>query len=204
MILYFAHGWGFDRHVWEPLAALLPEWRHVFDDRGYFGEPAAPVVEEPCWAITHSLGTMRVLASPPPRLAGIVAINGFSRFAASEAGPGVARRVIARMLAAFDADARAVVAAFRADCGVTGDVPSLDAALLRDDLLALRDATAPSPTVPLLSLEGARDHLLHADARAVQFPGAVVTRRIHPEAGHLLPIEQPAWCAEAIKAAVPA
>jgi pimeloyl-[acyl-carrier protein] methyl ester esterase len=23
--LLFAHGWGFDRHFWEPLAALLPE-----------------------------------------------------------------------------------------------------------------------------------------------------------------------------------
>jgi len=28
VILLFAHGWGFDRSVWEPLAAQLPEWEH--------------------------------------------------------------------------------------------------------------------------------------------------------------------------------
>lgn len=204
MILLFAHGWGFDRSLWEPLAALLPEWEHAFDDRGYFGRPATPHVDGPCWAITHSLGTMRVLRDPPAGLVGVVAINGFSRFAVSEAGPGVPRRVIARMLSAFQVDPARVLATFRAECGVDGDFPPIDATLLRQDLMVLRDGNATPPAVPMLSLEGARDQLLTADTRAAQFPRADVRRLVHPDGGHLLPIEAPEWCAQAIRAALPA
>ncbi|MFD2580450.1 hypothetical protein ACFSTD_21445 [Novosphingobium colocasiae] len=103
-------------------------------------------------------------------MTGVVAINGFSRFARSEAGPGVPRRVIAQMLAGFDADPARVLRQFRAGCGVTDAIPPIDAAMLRDDLVMLRDGTAPTPTVPVLSLEGGRDHLLDPDTRAAQFP----------------------------------
>ncbi|MFD1958014.1 methyltransferase domain-containing protein [Novosphingobium panipatense] len=117
MKLLFAHGWGFDRHFWAPLAALLPEWDHAIDDRGYFGEPCEPLLEGPCLAVTHSFGTMRVLAALPAGLVGIVAINGFERFTALPGRAGVPTRVLDRMLRRFENDPIGVLNDFHANCG---------------------------------------------------------------------------------------
>ncbi|WP_374410268.1 alpha/beta fold hydrolase [Novosphingobium colocasiae] len=200
MNLLFLHGWGFDRHLWDALRPLLPQGDHAVDDRGYFCAQHRPEITAPCLAVTHSFGTMRLLDDPPAGLVGLVAINGFSRFARSEAGPGVPRRVIAQMLAGFDADPARVLRQFRAGCGVADAFPAIDAAMLRDDLVMLRDGTAPTATVPVLSLEGGRDHLLDPDTRAAQFLGTGLERREHPDAGHMLPLTHPAWCAQQIGA----
>jgi len=198
MKLLFLHGWGFDRHFWDALRPLLPEWEHVVDDRGYFGAPFTPQVEGPCLAVTHSFGTMCLLSAPPPGLAGIVAINGFLRFTAKGDRPGVPRRVVDLMMRQFERDPLPVLQTFREECGCGDPVGAFDADLLRADLEVLRDGEAPAPAVPVLSLEGAHDHLLHAATRDAAFSAAQITRRVHPEAGHLLPREAPQWCADAI------
>jgi pimeloyl-[acyl-carrier protein] methyl ester esterase len=197
--LLFAHGWGFDRHFWEPLAALLPERAHVIDDRGYFGAPHEPAVEGPCLAITHSFGTMRVLAAPPPGLMGIVAINGFERFTAVPGRPGVPVRVLDRMLRRFETDPRGVLAEFRKTCGSTGAFGEIDPAALAADLLRLRDAAPSLPDVPILAIHGGADPLLPPEMRAATFTGAQVRRIDHEAGGHLLPLQAPQLCAAAIR-----
>lgn len=211
MKLLFAHGWGFDRHFWDPLIALLPEWETVADDRGYFGAAFTPDVAGPCLAVTHSFGTMRVLADPPPGLAGLVAINGFERFTALPGKPGVAVRVVDRMLRRFEADPRAVLAEFRKTCGagepasgIDADPEPLHAEPLHADLLRLRDARPPLPRVPVVVLHGGRDPLLPAEMRAATFAGCDVHRLDHETAGHLLPLENPQLCAQAVRGAVAA
>lgn len=206
MKLLFAHGWGFDRHFWEPLAALLPQWAHAIDDRGYFGTPAALQIEGPCVAVTHSFGTMRVLAAPPPGLAGIVAINGFERFTAVAGRAGVPLRVLDRMLRRFGMEPHAVLAEFRRTCGSEEPFGEIDPALLQADLLRLRDAAPPPPRVPVLVLHGGRDPLLPAAMRETVFagPGLDVRRLDHAEGGHLLPLEAPALCAAAVRGMVEA
>lgn len=206
MKLLFAHGWGFDRQFWEPLAALLPQWAHVIDDRGYFGAPTTPPVEGPCVAVTHSFGTMRLLAAPPPGLAGIVAINGFERFTAVGGRAGVPLRVLDRMLRRFENEPREVLAEFRRTCGSTEPFGAIDAPLLHADLLRLRDAAPPPPRVPVLVLHGGRDPLLPAAMRETSFtaPGVDVRRLDHAEGGHLLPLEAPALCAAAVRGMVEA
>lgn len=199
MKLLFAHGWGFDRHFWQPLTALLAEWPHLIDDRGYFGAPFDPVAQGPCIAVAHSFGTMRILAAPPPGLAGIVAINGFERFTALPGRPGVPVRVLDRMLRRFETDPRAVLAEFRRTCGAGQDFGAIDAQSLHADLLRLRDAAPPLPGVPVLVLHGGADPLLPADMRAASFAGAHVRRIDHAAGGHLLPLEAPALCAAAIR-----
>ncbi|MFT4055425.1 MAG: alpha/beta fold hydrolase [Novosphingobium sp.] len=199
MKLLFAHGWGFDRHFWEPLAALLPEWARVIDDRGYFGAPYVPSIEGPCIAVTHSFGTMRVLASPPPGLIGIVAINGFERFSAVSHCPGIPVRVLDRMLRRFETDPRGVLAEFRKTCGSTEAFGEIDAEVLAADLLRLRDAAAPLPKVPVLAIHGATDPLLPPEMRAATFAGAQVRRIDHEAGGHLLPLEAPQLCAAAVR-----
>lgn len=201
MKLLFAHGWGFDRHFWDRLAPLLPEWEQVRDDRGYFLAPSDRIGEErePCIAVAHSFGAMRVLADPPPGLAGLVAINGFDRFTALPGKPGVPARVIDLMLSQFDRDPRAVVAEFRRRIGCEEPFGELDPATLRADLLRLRDAHPPLPAVPVLVLHGARDPLLPDAMREACFGGTEVRRLQHDTGGHLLPLEDPRLCAQAVR-----
>jgi pimeloyl-[acyl-carrier protein] methyl ester esterase len=197
--LLFAHGWGLDRHVWDRLAPLLAEWEQVRDDRGYFGEPHGAPVEGPFIAVTHSFGTMRVLADPPPGLAGIVAINGFERFTALPGKPGVPPRVIDLMLRRLDDDPRAVVREFRQRIGCDQPFGPIDPAPLRADLLRLRDARPPLPAVPVLVLHGARDPLLSEAMREASFTGVAARRVVRETAGHLLPLEDPQLCAQAVR-----
>lgn len=204
MKLHFAHGWGFDRHFWDRLAPLLPEWEQSRDDRGYFGEPTAPrdalrEEREPYIAVTHSFGTMRVLADPPAGLAGLVAINGFDRFTALPGRPGVPVRVVDLMLRQFERDPQSVVAEFRQRIGCEEPFGQLDPEALRTDLLRLRDAQPALPAVPVLVLHGARDPLLPEAMRDACFAGVAVRRLQHGTAGHLLPIEDPHLCAQAVR-----
>lgn len=207
MKLLFTHGWGFDRRFWDRLAPLLPECEHVRDDRGYFGEPIPSKAclggePAPCIAVAHSFGTMRVLADPPPGLAGIVAINGFERFTAVPGKPGVPIRVVDLMLRQFERDPRAVVEEFRRRVGYDGPFGEIDPAPLRADLLRLRDAQPPLPTVPVLVLHGVHDPLLPAAMREAGFGGIAARRLENQSAGHLLPLEDPVLCARAVRGMV--
>jgi len=202
--LLFCHGWGFDAQAWDPLAALLPEFAQVRDDVGYFGHPAAPAPDAPCLAITHSLGTMRLLAAPPPGLAGLVAISGFDRFTAADDFPGTPRRVVDRMVSAVAQEPETVLADFHALLGSAVPAGTPNAARLQAGLVTLRDGdmreAAGRIGVPILSLQAEGDPLLPVGLRETVFaavPG--VMRRTHPDAGHLLAIQQPTWCAQAIR-----
>lgn len=199
MKLLFCHGWAFDRHFWDKLAALLPDWGHVCDDRGYFGEPRELSVEGPCIAVTHSFGAMRVLAAPPPGLSGLIAINGFDRFTAIPGRSGVPVRVVDLMLRQFDRDPRAVVEEFRRRVGCDESFGEISPTALRADLLRLRDARPPLPAVPITVLHGARDPLLPPAMREASFAGARPCRLQHETAGHLLPLEDPLLCAQAVR-----
>ncbi|MBT0669870.1 alpha/beta hydrolase [Novosphingobium profundi] len=201
MKLLFLHGWGFNRHFWDPLRAALAEHEGLADDRGYFGAPLAPAIEGPCLALAHSFGTMRVLADPPPGLVGLVAFNGFDRFGAHDGRAGVPLRVIDRMARRLGQDPAAVLAEFRRTCGASDECPQPDQVPLAADLARLRDERAPMPEVPLTLVQGAADPLLSAEMREGAFSGCEARRLVHP-GGHLLPREDPAFCAEVVRAAL--
>lgn len=203
--LLFCHGWGFDADVWDALGALLPEFAQAHDDAGYFGTPLEPAPPGPILAVTHSFGTMRLLAAPPPGLAGLVAINGFDRFTAATDFPGVPARVVDRMVSAVAQEPETVLADFHARLGSAVPAGEPQAERLQAGLVTMRDGDlrtrAEQLRRPILSLQGARDTLLPMGLRETVFAAAPgVMRRTHPEAGHLLPREDPAWCADAIRA----
>lgn len=204
MKLLFAHGWGFDRTFWTPLAHLLSDLPVEIDDRGYFGRPEALTVDGPCLAITHSFGTMRVLADPPEGLVGVLAINGFERFSARPGHPGVPVRVLDRMLRRFGEDPRAVLAEFRRQCGADADFGEIDARLLHGDLVRLRDEEAPISSVVIVSLQAANDPLLPEAMRTQAFGNASARRIECATGGHLLPLEAPEFCAQAVRETIEA
>ncbi|MEW9856175.1 alpha/beta fold hydrolase [Novosphingobium sp. M1R2S20] len=203
--LLFCHGWGFDAKMWDALAGALPEFAHVRDDSGYFGPTQAPPVPSPYLAVTHSFGTMRLLDAPPPGLAGLIAIAGFDRFTATDGFPGSPRRVVDRMVSAVAQEPATVLADFHARLGSPVPTGKPNAERLQADLVTLRDADlrarAGAIGVPILSLQAEGDPLLSIGVRETVFAAAPgVMRRTHPDAGHLLPVAEPSWCAEAIRA----
>ena len=204
MSLLFCHGWGFDAAFWDALAAALPEFAQVRDDAGYFGAPAAPVPQAPYIAVTHSFGTMRLLAAPPPGLVGLVAIAGFDRFTASQGFPGTPFRVVDRMVSAVAQEPETVLADFHALFASTVPAGPPSPERLQADLVTLRDGdlrgAAAEIGVPILSLQAEHDTLLNVSLRETVFARVDgVMRRTHPTAGHLLAREDAAWCAQAIR-----
>jgi pimeloyl-[acyl-carrier protein] methyl ester esterase len=202
--LLFCHGWGFDASFWDDLAALLPEFAQTRDDAGYFGAPSTPLPAASYVAVTHSYGTMRLLAAPPPGLAGLVAIAGFDRFTATEGFPGNPRRVVDRMVSAVAQDADTVLTDFHKLFASPVPAGMADAERLQADLIGLRDGDrrddAAGLGVPILSLQAAGDTLLPLPLRETVFAATDgVMRRTHPAAGHLLAREDAGWCAQAIR-----
>lgn len=208
--LIFYHGWGFDASYWDALAALLPEYPQQRDDAGYFEAPATPEPDGPYLAVTHSYGTMRLLAAPPPTpvgrkgLVGLVAISGFDRFTATDDFPGTPFRVVDRMVGAMAQVPETVLADFHMRFGSTAPSGVADFDRLQADLVGLRDGdmrtAAGQIGAPILSLQGEKDNLMAVGLRETAFASVGgVMRRTHPDAGHLLAREDPAWCAQAIR-----
>jgi pimeloyl-[acyl-carrier protein] methyl ester esterase len=199
--LLFVHGWGFDSSLWDALTSHFPDCG--FWERGYFGEAAEPALAEPFLAVTHSFGAMRFLGATQPGCRGIVAINGFDRFTSTEDFPGVASRIVERMIARLRSAPRFVVAEFRQRCGSDAPFGAIDEDLLFADLIALRDTdcreAAASCGLPILSLQGASDPILPCAMRAAVFASSARCERLlHPTGGHLLPLDEPGYCAEVI------
>jgi len=188
------HGWGFDAQLWDPLAELLPGYRLVRWDRGYFGEAVEPAVEAPVAAIGHSLGAMlladRISAEMP-----LIAINGFDRFTGEGATP---RRVVDRMIARFAQQPDTVLNDFRRRCSGPPVERTISRERLAADLALLAsDHSGPAPK-RTLALQGVEDPILPPTLRETAFPGA--TRITQADGGHLLPITHAAWCADQIEA----
>lgn len=203
MKAWFVHGWAFGPEIWRDLAPLLPKIEPVFADRCYFGAAEFSPPQEPAIWITHSFGTMLALQNMSENCRALIAINGFDRFSASAEFPGVPPRLLDRMLARFEAQPVAVVSDFRARCGADAATPVLSENCLREDLTALRDDDCRELTsqlrCPVLSLQAANDPILPQSLREAALHSAPNARHItHPSAGHLLPLEDPQWCARAI------
>ena len=200
MKLVFLHGWGFDAALWDGVRAALREFETVAWDRGYFDAPSAEPIAGPVIAVGHSLGAMLFAGAMPEGCVGLVAINGFDRFAGEGAVPP---RIVERMRKRFEDAPAEVLADFRARCG--GDAPPAirDTAALAADLALLAEADRRGLTrVPTLVLHGAADPLLPEAMRAAVFAGA--PRETLDGGSHLMPLTHPDWCADRIRAFVSA
>lgn len=200
MRIAFLHGWSGDRALWSQLIPQLSEFECLADDRGYFGQPAR--VDRADLVVTHSFGTMRALAEPPAGTRGIVAINGFDRFAAAPDFPaGVPPRVLQRMQARLAEDPLATVSEFRKRCGALPSDRPLSLSPLAADLarLATEDRRGAWPG-PLLVIHGANDPIVPPVLQAATFADRPDAERIVLTGhGHLAPLTAALSCATAIR-----
>lgn len=202
---HFVHGWAFGASIWRPLAARLPELSATYADRGYFGGQDEPAPQEPAVWVTHSLGTLLTLKDMPHQCQALVAISGFDRFCAGVDVAGVVPRVIDRMLGRFDDEPHQVVTTFREQCGWHERIGPIARESLRADLVSLREmdcrSQAAALAIPVLSLHGDNDPILPDALRRQSLHGIPHAKHVqHPAAGHLLPFEDPDWCAAQISA----
>lgn len=192
-LLVMLHGWGLDASLWDGVRAALPDYETVAWDRGYFGPSSMARPTGPILGVGHSLGAL--LLAGVAGLAGLIAINGFDRFTGEDA---IAPRVVARMRQRFAETPAIVLADFRERIGAPPATAGIATAPLAADLALLADGHAPATGVPVLVLQGGADPLLPAPMRAAVFAGA--PREERAEAGHVLPLTHPAWCADRIRA----
>jgi pimeloyl-[acyl-carrier protein] methyl ester esterase len=209
----FVHGWSFDAGFWDGVRALLPDADTRVAELGYTGRaPSWPPVSPGTVAVGHSAGLMRLLSGRKTETGtwrGLVSVNGFARFGGGDDFPeGIPPRILDRMLLQLRREPSRVLADFRQRCGADAPAAVPDEAgraRLEDGLRRLRDDDARPAwrTVPVsrLSLEGGHDPVVPqvlAKAALPDLPDAA--RRVHPDAGHLLPLSHPAWVAEQLRA----
>ncbi|HVY34407.1 MAG TPA: hypothetical protein VG960_08290 [Caulobacteraceae bacterium] len=212
--LVFAHGWALDRAVWDKvLAALGPEADGAaVVDAGYYGRPSAPLGRgrAPILGVGQSLGVLELLADPPAPLAGLVAIDGFARFARGPDFPdGQPRAVLKLMEAALKATPGALLSEFMAKVlpGGWSNVGEPDAEVLARGLERLKalDGRAAAARLPVWSLHARFDPIAPLAMADASFAGADVrVRQVREAADHLSPITAPGACANLIRAALKA
>ncbi len=113
--LLFVHGWAMGPWIWDPLLPLLPAMQVNRVDLGFFGSPEIPALDNPL-VITHSLGLLWSMMHIPRPWRGLVCINSFTRFVATEDFSGVNPHWLRRMKNRLQQDPVGVVADFLRRC----------------------------------------------------------------------------------------
>ena len=202
--LVFIHGWGMGPDVWSPVIEQLPGDKIQRADMGFHGTKAIPQVNEP-FVVAHSLGLMWALNHLPRPWAGLIAVNGFTRFSSQGDFPGIEPRLLGRMKARLSEDTAGVVVEFLRRCGMNDpNIQGLDQNMLAQGLDWLKDWDVREEFLrlkcPVLSIAGTHDPIVTLDHTQACFADSPLSLR--QGAGHLLPLTQADWLSSRIQAAV--
>jgi pimeloyl-[acyl-carrier protein] methyl ester esterase len=194
-VFLLVHGWGFDATFWSPVQQMLGPEASLAWDLGFFGNPSQPPLPpgRPVVAVGHSFGLLWLLRHRPVSWQALVSINGFTCFARRENFPaGFPLRPLQRMIQQCAVNPQRAATDFRARCGHTAPPPAtLCPASLLSGLHALADWDA-RPALPQAALCGTSDPLIPAAMSESSFPRANI---LWHAGGHILPLQDPAWCA---------
>ncbi|HUO23711.1 MAG TPA: alpha/beta fold hydrolase [Caulobacteraceae bacterium] len=212
--LVFAHGWGLDRTLWDAVLAELGDLAAgaIVLDSGYYGRPAGAGALNGArvLGVGQSMGALELLACPPGRLCGLVAIDAFARFAAAPDFPaGQDERKLRLMARRLDQGPRALVAEFleRSLRGVAPPIgePDRDALARGLDRLLDLDGRAAVKDLPIWRLHAAQDPIAPLALADASFaPAQERARQVREGGDHLSPLTAPETCAALIRTAVQA
>jgi len=202
MRLVFIHGWGFDPHFWDVLAAALARFPQTRVDLGFFGGAVDRVRDdEPAILIGHSLGFLHGMRARK-NWAGWVAINSFPRFVATPTEAGcVSAASLRAMRGGLLKDAPKTLADFYRLIGAAAPAAAVTPHVesLRDGLDVLRDASFDPAVVAGTGLVlAAKNDPLVPIATSAALAASADRIAWHAGGGHLLPQNATAWCAEQI------
>ncbi|MBF0261338.1 MAG: alpha/beta hydrolase [Magnetococcales bacterium] len=202
--LVLVHGWGLGAGAWRPVRRGLQAWSTHSLELG-FHHPAATALPSggDFLAIGHSLGflwlTRQLLLDPDlaTRCRGLIAINGFCRFArAADFPAGVAPRILERMVSRLSVDPHSVLKDFQRQGGLQSllALPSiLNTQALAQGLAWLAEWDSrpllASWEKPLLVIASQDDRVVTPEMMVQQFqPGPSSTLEWFEDGGHLLPL----------------
>lgn len=202
--LIFVHGWALRSVFWSPILSKLSGYSIQCVDMGFFGSPMMPVANTPL-VIAHSLGVMWAIKNIPRPWAGLLSINGFTRFTQSDNFPGVSNERLTQMKSRLSVDASRCVADFLELCGTDHIVSqNYDAPMLNQGLEWLSEwdvrAEFNQLMCPILAIAGSADPIIsesHSRACFGDVPLIMVE-----DGGHLLPHTHINWLANQIDLAV--
>jgi len=202
--LVFVHGWGMGPDIWTPVIKHLPGHSPQRADLGFHGSKAIPLVNAP-FVITHSLGLMWALTHLPRPWAGLIALNGFTRFSRQGDFPGIEPRLLARMKARLPEDTTGVVVEFLRRCGMNDpNIRGLDQEMLSQGLDWLKDWDLREQfsrlQCPVLAVAGTHDPIVTQGHTRASFTDIPLI--MQQGAGHLLPLTHAEWVANRIQAAL--
>jgi pimeloyl-[acyl-carrier protein] methyl ester esterase len=209
----FVHGWALDRTLWDRvLVELGPEAEAAAaTDAGYYGRPVgAGDLSGPVLGVGQSLGVLELLTAPPAPLAGLVAIDGFARFAAAPDFPeGQHVAVLKLMTRRLRISPSLLVSDFLAQAlrgaAAPSGPPDREPLARGLDRLLTLDGRAQARRLPIWRLHATDDPVASLKLADASFAGADVrARRLREADDHLSPLSAPQACADLIRDALEA
>lgn len=167
------HGWGFDRHIWQPWSVYLSEFGSFQKyDRGYFNNPKAVQIEKdsPLVLITHSYGLHWLDESMLEQADLLIVTCGFLYFHPYAAQyKRRSRQIVQEMINQLEVYPQRVLRKFYENSFAPQESPKIDFSdidhqLLIDDLKQLQEAEIEVQKLKKVAkvciLHGSNDHVV--------------------------------------------
>ncbi|AEI38099.1 alpha/beta fold hydrolase [Zymomonas mobilis] len=201
----FVHGWGFDKNFWNAVRQNLGEHLGSSLDFGYFDKANLDYDwSQPFIAIGHSLGFLWLLQQPLFACSGLISINGFTRFSASDDWPlGIPKRITERMLIGISRNPAIVIQQFRHRLNYEASLPdAFNLSALEGGLRLLLEQNnhrvCQTWSEKIAALSGDADPILPAALTKACFAKPIALQW-QKDGGHLLPLTNPKICANFIQ-----
>ena len=206
----FFHGWASDHRIWTKVCGALKALGHNarLVNSGYLGtETPIPNLTDTI-VIAHSLGVMeayRHIERTGQMPKSLLSISGFTRFSQTKNFCGVKKRLLLSMKRTLQENVEATLGAFRKRANCTEHFLSVSwnkerllaglESLMHGDVRALHRTLSQRHDFSVFSLWGSRDEIVSYSLTKACFDTVDVVKN----AGHFLPIENPAQCVDFIR-----
>jgi len=202
MKLVLVHGWGFHSGVWDKLIPHLDGHEIHCIDLGFVrgGPRASNDMPAESLCIGHSFGVMWLLKHGPRPMRGLVSIAGFDCL-----HKHVPSEVLETMREGMLSNPQAQMKSFAQKGGFAGLEPGdgLDTGGLRGglDWISTWDAGDELKNLgaPVLALASRDDLVVRMETSEAIWGNGAAELHWQENAGHILPLTEPEWCARHIK-----